>query len=469
MCFLYSLLATTLALLSLFPTTVSCGSGKLNARLCLTRAKFGRRLGPKQWHKPGQNCGQVIEPCIGTLSWCTHPGFYKKDGHDSEIDCFSARTRTTEWSYITTDCLQSFAACDGTDVVCSRVKDNVYRALCYESFARPSYLEPLSDGCLGAKREDDERCVGTKTFCEAPQRIKSYGSIQTCLNYRSGAIKQPAKAEFLLENPFRCFGDPTESCLGTEKFCGRLEGVQRHQCLASRERPPFNDEFSPECDLYGGHFSEACIGTEKWCADEQRISWYGSEEKCREFRKREASQKSPWINPNYECMKNPNGTEKCEGTERFCQWRAESSDICFSNRQLGPFLLADSQNNCSETKKLSTGEACGGTDSWCHDGFRRSNYRNEDECFRRRGFEQAEMARKVVEQFKPLLRDIILRYGKNMTLNAVYRDIVRDGGDEKSARKTVDADLRAYASELKRRVMGYAIGVYMNKVREKAR
>ncbi|RCI09341.1 hypothetical protein L249_3691 [Ophiocordyceps polyrhachis-furcata BCC 54312] len=450
-----------LALLLLFSTTVS-GGGELRGR-----------LPPKQWHKPGRNCGETVETCLGTVSWCTHPQYYQRDGHTSEADCFRARFGTTDWTYMNTDCLQSFDSCDGTDVVCSRVIGTVYRALCFEGYNQASFLDPFSEGCLGAKREDDERCVGTKVFCDSPERIKSYGSTEACLSHRSEkplSNWHPAKAKFLVENERACWGDPTEKCLGTETFCSRVEGGEkRGQCLALRQRPPFYAEFSADCDLSTGEFAESCVGTEHWCAHKELVDLYGSEENCRDFRIPEAtSRKGRWIRPDYECLKHPNGTETCEGTERFCEWRSDSPDKCYSARELGPFLLAGS-NNCSDEEKKQNGEeACSGTDTWCHDGFRQRNYRTEDECFRRRGFEHDKMADKVLTHFAPLIRDIIVRQVRNLILNAVYRNLVREDGDEESARNAAISDASIYMEALNEEMVDSVTGKYMKKIREMA-
>ncbi|RDA88760.1 hypothetical protein CP532_4146, partial [Ophiocordyceps camponoti-leonardi (nom. inval.)] len=399
--------------------------------------------------------------------------YYETEGHASQDDCFRARFERTDWTYQGTDCMEGFEGCDGADVMCSRVTNPIYRGFCFEGYNHAPYLDPFSEGRLGPNRKDDERCVGTKAFCEDAERIESYGSTEACLKRRTGkpsspSDRQPGKADFLPEDQLACRGDPTEKCLGTEKFCGQLQSSQqKEQCLTSRRPPQFYTESSTECDPSKGEFSEPCLGTEKWCANELRVELYGSEEKCRDFRRKQAASASsssprggPWIAPDYECLKNGDGTEKCEGTERFCQFRSPSSDACFAARELGPFLLPavdSSSTGCSGAKEQQGGEACAGTDSWCHDGFRQNNYRNEDECFRRRGFEQEKMARKVVDRFEPLFKDTILQYAKNVTLNAVYRDLIREAGNETSAMNAVGADLGRYHKMLKEEVLSSAI------------
>ncbi|PHH73234.1 hypothetical protein CDD80_3944 [Ophiocordyceps camponoti-rufipedis] len=306
------------------------------------------------------------------------------------------------------------------------------------------YLEPLSSGCLGAAGNNDERCVGSKVFCEAQERITSYGSTQACLDYRSKPSSESVKNEFLVQDELSCFGDPTEKCLGTEKFCKWFEVSLREQCITSHKNPPFYNESSTECD--------------------ERIQTYGSEEKCRGFRNRGPQQKGQWVPPNYECIeKKADGTEECEGTERFCQLRSDSSDVCFGGRELGPFLLAN-PNGCSGTRN----ESCIGSDSMCHDEYRQLNYVKEGDCFRRRGFELDTMVGKIREVFTPMIEEKLLKYGENVARNAVYRALVSEDGDDQTAMKVVKADLGAYLDRVEGNVLSSTAGKIMSKIKSKA-
>ncbi|OAA43688.1 hypothetical protein NOR_04263 [Metarhizium rileyi] len=437
-------MASLLAVLSLLPPiTVSASIGKSGA------LQSRQVSGSLQWFKPGLNCIERTEYCLGTIAWCSNPEYYSQlGGYKDQDSCFNARLGKTAWRYMNTDCLATFEQCEGTDVICSRVENPGVRSLCYESHTKGKWLQPFSPGCLAPVKDDDERCVGTQAYCEAKERIESYGSTQYCLDNREDASSNPdaVKQSFFPSNYFRCFGDPTEECIGTEAFCARVPTKDREECLQARENPPFYIELSPDCGTSSdkGSVSEACIGTENWCQSTEVYKLYGSVEKCRDYRRR-ASGPGKWFPPKHACSFALQMSEQCQGTEEMCQYHSPDRDSCFKARGLGPFLLANS-SGCSSTGQQ--GEDCLGTDSWCHEMYSQNNYLDEGECFSRRGFNQKKLSAEVAKVVMAIAKQAVLKYGENVTQHAVYYDLVGQRGDETTAMKAVKTYLDGYLAKL---------------------
>lgn len=349
-----------------------------------------------------------------------------------------------------TDCLADFDVCEGTDAICSRIENPVFRGWCFESHTKAPYLEPFHEGCLGAGRQDDERCIGTEAFCQAPQMISSYGSNRACLDHREGPPSSSKSSEqkmhFLEENPLRCYGDATEECLGTEKYCGNLEAKERQQCFDSHQRRPYSTVYATECGSRATNaWQEACVGTLEWCSGEDRIRLYGSKEDCLKLRTA-PPQISKWLPPADGCLdRGSNATEACQGTETVCNTYTTERDACFAAREPAPFLLPNSIGCPDPTLEE---ERCLGTDAWCHEKHALANYMDEQECFSRRGLDQAKLAARVADSFKGPVKRAILHSGEAVTKHAVIRDLFAHGGDASSLMKEVKTDLAAYADAL---------------------
>lgn len=421
------------------------------------------------------NCTERVESCLGTVVWCTIPEYYKEiEKHHDQKACFDARIQKTEWRYINTDCLEHFEICDGTDVVCSRVEDSTIRSSCYAARPKGKWLQQYSPGCLAAGRNDDERCLGTLEFCKGDDRVKSYGSPEACLARREDAPKDSKKQDFLVKNPLKCFGDPTEACEGTESFCARptdakkpREPAKVQECVESREKPPFHQDSSPECNTSKQKegFAEACVGTKAWCASEQRVKIYGSKERCEGFRKRSSDGPGKWVPPNHTCRDGSDRSEQCRGTEQICQESPER-DSCYGAREVAPFELPK-PNGCPEAKGQP--EACVGTDGWCHERYNETNYSTEGECFSRRGFKHDEMVTKVIKRMGDIITEVILKNGENVTTNAVYYDLVSQRGDEHSAKKAMEKNVNGYLDQLEKKTLPEATRKFMANVEKAAR
>ncbi|RDA90590.1 hypothetical protein CP533_6937 [Ophiocordyceps camponoti-saundersi (nom. inval.)] len=434
----------------------------------VVRVNSSQALNSLLWMKPDSSCFENEESCRGTDVWCSTRQFYHDiDGYESQAACFAARLGKTPWRYINSDCIAYHETCDGTDAVCSRVEDAAIRDHCYASRSEGEWLPKYASGCLAAGMDDDERCMGTEDFCRAEARIKSYGSTEKCLAYREKAPEKIKKPEFLVENPLRCFGDATEECRGTEKFCFN----KPHQgngnkdvldCIESRINPLLYAPDSPDCTDFG--FSEACVGTSVWCANKKRVKIYGTKERCEDLREPASDEPSRWFAPGQECRDEADQSERCIGTERKCQLFSSAPDDCFRRRETAPFLLAKPSGECSQAE--SKAESCQGTDRWCHERYQENNYRSEGECFSRRGFKHDEMVAAVVKNMSDLMTDIILKQGAKVVENAVHYDLVGNGGDEKSAKQSIATYLDRYLEELEKTTLPSATESYMAKLRK---
>ncbi|PHH59319.1 hypothetical protein CDD81_3388 [Ophiocordyceps australis] len=452
---------TVLLAVLLLATTISADMGFPNA------LESRQASGPLQWFKPGVNCTQRQEGCLGTVAWCSNAEYYRQiEGYPDQASCFNARMAKTEWQYISSGCLQHFEVCDGTDIVCSKVENMGTRRLCYGAHIKGKWLEPFSPGCLAPARHDDERCIGTRAFCESKERIKAYGSAQYCLAKREEASSEAKKQEFLAANPLRCTGDPTEICIGTEQYCTYQSKTNKEKCFASREQPPFYIEYSPDCETGSdkGYYSEACVGTESWCRSNARYQIYGSVEKCIQHRKR-PSRLGKWLAPNETCAPNTQGTEACEGTERMCQKHSPWREVCFQERETAPFVQPDPRS-CSEAKQQQ--EACLGTDVWCHEKWEHMDYYGEAECFSRRGFDQFKLAAEMAKLVTTAARPAIVKFGEKVTRDAVYYNLIGKRGNDKTALQAVKTYLEGYLTRIEDKVIPEAATKFMAEVERRA-
>lgn len=397
---------------------------------------------------------------MGTSAWCSNVDFYKTEGYNSEEECFWDREAKQPWQYLTSDCRGDFADCSGTDAICGRIQSVAFRTKCFMRYAKAAFLHPSSEGCLAMRWYDDERCMGTTSFCESNERRQAYGSSEACLGYRRQQSTTDGKRlPALGKNFMKCTGDNPEGCIGTETFCMSQGKEQGLQCLASREKLPF---YPPESSACGGMGvspnDEVCVGTRRWCSDHVRVRMYGTEQSCIDAR--EKPKKLPWFEPADPCIDpGRNDTEACRGTEATCQFNEE----CFQARDPGPFLLAN-KVDCGGAKK----EKCMGSWRWCHSHYQLAQYYDEHDCFSRRSFDARKLAERVMASFKPLFRNAIIKAGANVTYGAVLRTQVLRSGDEQELALEVHKSMADFLAALAKNEFREALVKYLDRVAEMA-
>ncbi|PHH92842.1 hypothetical protein CDD83_4514 [Cordyceps sp. RAO-2017] len=350
-----------------------------------------------------------------------------------------------EFRYSSSECLEDFEVCDGTEKYCSRIEDSSIRTRCLTSRRKGAYLSPFSKGCPESGSRTDERCVGTKVWCANPLTVKLYGSAQACLALRNAAsTEDQSKMPFLLPDVSNCVGDQPrrEECVGTEAFC--TAAPDKMKCFEKREKLAFSPVWSGKCgSMLKNDEAEVCYGTSEWCKQEKMTKLYGSAETCLKFRT-EPPPPSQWLGSGA-CS---NDTEECSGTEKWCgrAW-PHLGVACLAARQAPPYLFP-SKEAC---QKAADSEQCLGTPEYCRAHFKEYEflYQNEQSCLSKRGYDLGDVTSSLSEKLTLTTELTIVTIGTNVTQAAMLRELVTQKGTAKSAKEAAKKDLGQYLEKVK--------------------
>ncbi|PFH63379.1 hypothetical protein XA68_12343 [Ophiocordyceps unilateralis] len=421
------------------------------------------------------------ERCIGTLAHCESEQL--RQTYDSVDDCVKARrgaeySLLLPWHYKTEGCNSDREDCVGTDMICSRLELR-QKSACVEAREVPPFLVWLSETCpdrpgIPGRRlmaKDSEYCLGTAKWCASQFRI-SYDTEKSCRHHRSikhflPESKTPSRwilAKRPLSQWHECPENP-ELCMGTEEFCGQLIDPDRIlSCLEARELSPFFDMDSPRCHAVDGSNDwEACRGTQAWCRDPDNLSrlYNGSEHICLKLRNRsQGGGPYPWQYGGSSGCEAEDRDEHCVGTERMCS-RARNATDCLAERKEPLFLLSDPTDCFGAKNQL---EPCVGTDAWCLGELLRDSNITTEECFSRRGFRRKGMREEMMTRFKYPVKELILKYGGNLAMNAAYWDLLVKQSDNATAMTAVVRELEGYMDGLWTILTTFVVPDVMNRV-----
>lgn len=199
------------------------------------------------------------------------------------------------------------------------------------------------------------------------------------------------------------------------------------------------------------------MGTERFCEDAlTRHRFYENEQHCWAFG--ELLSLVKWQRKGTSCS--DNNSKECLGTEEWCNG-IFPRDECFAGRELAPFVVKP--EDCQEEA-----EHCVGTDVWCHERYSRAKYGSEAECFSRRGFKQDAVVQAISSVISASVKDAVLRYGQNVTRHAIYYNLVREGGDKGTAKKTIQTYLDGYLDLIEKKGLPEGTKRFMAAVQQKA-
>ncbi|PFH55093.1 hypothetical protein XA68_10756 [Ophiocordyceps unilateralis] len=144
------------------------------------------------FHIQSQKCKEArdsrSEACVGSVAWCEHQDMMKLWGSANKCLEFrrakSAERMRLRYKSADEDCQDDEETCSGTEFVCTRLVDQLWRHQCFAERQTPLFLAVNSTGCVGPEVED-ERCAGTASWCRKLFSNHNYKDSDDCFKVRN--------------------------------------------------------------------------------------------------------------------------------------------------------------------------------------------------------------------------------------------------------------------------------------------